>query len=104
MMSYIMKWIERWADITTGWAASLSALQLFGMNLPSLTLTVATVWWTVEKARKERSQRRTEELRARYYAEEMEAAKPVRRGLMAWIKRVSSPEPLDDSQSHHEGK
>jgi len=104
-MQYITKWLSRWADITTGWAASISSLTIFGMNLPSLILTAATIWWTIERARETRARRRKEELLGDYYANQLDDSTPVRRGLMAWIRRVTGPAPLEeDPQAHHDGK
>jgi regulator of protease activity HflC (stomatin/prohibitin superfamily) len=105
MMQSITKWLQRYADIATGWAASLSSLTIFGVNLPPLVLTSATIWWTIERARETRAKRRTEELRAEWYAQELGESKPVRRGLIAWARRMTGPSPLDDDpQEHHRGK
>ena len=85
-MTHILDWLKRWADIITGWSASLSSLSMWGMSPPTLILTAATIWWTLEKSRKERALRRESEVRSNFYLEASGQQLTTRRSLLAWLQ------------------
>lgn len=104
---------ESWAGVILAWiptvgmwewaqgAAAIAMHWLMAYGLP-IMVTASTVWYTVEKARRERAMRNMYE----------EAVRPQRRSLLGVLlgrpaSTDSMPLQMDDdmqSQSHHDGK
>lgn len=87
---------DPWA-LLFSWLTSLASVTYFGMNLPTLCLSVATLWWTIERARSERARRRA-------YEDQLEHSRPMRRSFLTWLSDQSKPTPLDEESGHDNGR